>query len=99
MNNILIGIIVFFLAVNLLAFLIMLIDKNRSRKNGAERISEEVLFFMAAFFGSAGVFLGMLTFHHKNKKWCFTLGIPMLIAENCAFLYLLYKYISQYISF
>ena len=99
MNNILIGIIVFFLVVNLLAFLVMLVDKNRSRKNGAERISEGVLFFMATFFGSVGVLLGMLTFHHKNKKGHFILGIPMLIAENCAFLYLLYKYISQYISF
>ena len=99
MNNILISIIIFFLAVNLLAFLIMLIDKNRSRKNGAERISEGVLFFMATFFGSVGVFLGMLTFHHKNKKWHFILSIPMLMVENCAFLYLLYKYVSQYISF
>ena len=99
MNNILIGIIIFFLVVNLLAFLLMLIDKNRSRKNGTERISEGVLFLMATFFGSAGVFLGMLVFHHKNKQWHFIFGIPMLIAENCAFLYLLYKYISQYISF
>lgn len=98
MNNISIGIIIFFLAVNLMAFVIMLLDKNRSRKFGAERISEGVLFFMATFFGSFGVFLGMQIFHHKNKQWHFILGIPMLMVENCALLYLLYGFLSEYIS-
>lgn len=94
MDNISIGIASFFLAVNLAAFVVMLVDKNRSRKTGAERISEGVLFFMATFFGSAGVFLGMLAFHHKTQRWHFILGIPMLIAENCAFLYLVYNLIK-----
>lgn len=94
MDNISIGIVSFFLAVNLAAFVVMLVDKNRSRKTGAERISEGVIFFMATFFGSVGVFLGMLVFHHKTQRWHFILGIPMLIAENCAFLYLLYNLIK-----
>ena len=93
MNKILLSIIIFFLAVNAVAFLIMLLDKNRSRKAGAERISEGMLFFMATFFGSVGVFLGMITFHHKTKQWHFILGIPMLIVENCALFYLIYLYI------
>lgn len=95
MDNIFISILVFFLTINLLAFFVMMIDKQKARKFGAERISEGFLFFVAVFFGSIGVFLGMLAFHHKNKHWHFILGIPMLIAENCAFLYLLYNFISQ----
>jgi len=91
MNNVFIAIIIFFLAVNSVSFFIMLIDKSKSRKAGAERISEGLLFFMATFFGSVGVFLGMFVFRHKTQKWYFILGIPMLIVENCAFLYILYN--------
>lgn len=84
----------FFLAVNLVAFLIMLIDKNKSRKSGAERISEGMMFFMATAFGSIGVLAGMFAFHHKTRKWYFLLGIPLLIIENSALLWLGYQYFN-----
>jgi len=85
-----IGIIIFFLAINLLAFFVMMADKVKSRKRNAERISEGMLFFMATVFGSIGVYLGMFAFRHKTQKWYFLLGIPMLIIQNSAFLYLIY---------
>lgn len=86
-------ILAFFVAVNLAAFLVMLWDKARARKAGAERISEGLFFFMATMFGSIGVLLGMFAFRHKTRKWYFVIGIPMLIVENSAFLYLLYRYL------
>lgn len=82
------------MAVNLVAFLIMLIDKNKSRKSGAERISEGMMFFMATAFGSIGVLAGMFAFHHKTRKWYFLLGIPLLIIENSALLWLGYQYFN-----
>jgi len=82
--------IVFFAAVNALAFLLMLWDKVQSQKSGAERISEGLLFFLATMFGSVGVYLGMLTFRHKTRKWYFLVGMPMLIFENLASLFLIY---------
>jgi uncharacterized membrane protein YsdA (DUF1294 family) len=82
----------FFVAINLLAFLLMYLDKMRSRKNAAERISEGMLFFMATVFGSVGVLAGMFVFRHKTQKWYFLLGIPMLIAENCAMLWVVYEF-------
>lgn len=78
------------MAVNLVAFVIMLWDKNRSKKAGAERISEGLLFFMATVFGSIGVYAGMFAFRHKTRKWYFVIGIPMLVLENIALLYVLY---------
>lgn len=81
------GLAMFFAIVNLAAFLIMLIDKNKSRQRGTERISEGLLFFMATFFGSLGVYAGMLAFRHKTKKWYFIIGIPMLIMQNLSVLY------------
>ena len=83
-------IISIFAIINLFAFLVMLIDKIKSRKPGTERISEGMLFFLAAIFGSLGVYVGMFTFHHKTKKWYFIVGIPLLLAENIATLYLIY---------
>jgi uncharacterized membrane protein YsdA (DUF1294 family) len=83
-------ILIFFLAVNLIAFLIMLADKIRSAKPGAERISEGMLFFLAAAFGSIGIYAGMFAFRHKTQKWYFLIGIPLLIMQNAAMLYLVY---------
>lgn len=89
MANQILWLITFFAIVNFISFLIMLWDKMQSRKQGAERISEGMLFFMATIFGSVGVLVGMFVFRHKTQKWYFLLGIPMLIVENCALLYLL----------
>lgn len=83
-------IISIFAIINLFAFLVMLIDKIKSKKSGAERISEGMLFFLATIFGSLGVYVGMFTFHHKTKKWYFLIGIPLLLAENIATLYFIY---------
>jgi uncharacterized membrane protein YsdA (DUF1294 family) len=80
-----------FVIINLAAFLVMLWDKTQSRRYGAERISEGLLFFMAVMFGSIGVYLGMLAFRHKTRKWYFLIGIPMLFLENLALLYLIYN--------
>lgn len=95
MDRQLLNIVGFFLAVNFAAFLIMLIDKNRSRKIGSERISEGMMFFMATAFGSVGVLAGMFAFHHKTRKWYFLLGIPLLIIENSALLWLGYQYFNK----
>lgn len=88
--------IIFFLVLNLLAFFVMLFDKIRSRKRENERISEGVMFFMAAAFGSLGVLAGMFAFHHKTRKWYFLVGIPLLIVQNIAFLYWVYQLLMKY---
>ena len=95
MDKQLLSVGIFFLLVNATAFFVMLWDKARSRKKDAERISEGVLFFMATVFGSIGVLAGMFTFRHKTRKWYFVLGIPLLIAQNAAFLYVVYLYLNN----
>jgi uncharacterized membrane protein YsdA (DUF1294 family) len=93
MDNRLLSLLIFFAIINAAAFLIMLLDKLQSRKPGAERISEGMLFFLAAFFGSVGVYLGMFIFHHKTNKAIFIIGIPLVMIQNCAFLYLAYLFL------
>lgn len=87
------SILIFLVVVNLLSFVIMLVDKNKARKAGVERISEGMMFFMASAFGSIGIYFGMFVSRHKTQKWYFLVGIPLLILENLTFLYVLYLFL------
>lgn len=79
-----------FIAINLFAFIVMGNDKRKSMRGGnMDRTPEGLLFFMAAAFGAIGVFAGMQAFRHKTKKWYFQLGIPLLILQNLATVYLI----------
>ncbi len=81
-----------FAVINLISFLIILVDKNKSAMPGKERIPEGTMFFLAAALGALGVYLGMFLFHHKTRKWYFLIGIPLLILENIALVYLIYLF-------
>jgi uncharacterized membrane protein YsdA (DUF1294 family) len=75
---------------NLTAFVVMFIDKRRSAENNSDdRIPEGILFFLAAAFGSLGIYLAMFLLRHKTRKWYFQIGIPLLIIQNSAVLFLL----------
>lgn len=87
--------IAIFLALNVMAFLVMAWDKRQSRQSGAERISEGLLFFMATAFGALGVFLGMFVFRHKTRVWYFLLGIPLALAGNVALLVVLSDWVRN----
>ncbi len=65
------------LGSNLLAFLLMGIDKSKACRH-RRRISERALFFFPVFGGALGGTLGMLIFHHKTRKRPFAWGFPLL---------------------
>lgn len=80
--------IIYFVIVNVLAYLIMRIDKNRSR-SGKRRISEASLLSLAAIGGSVGILVSMYILHHKTRKKKFKFGVPlMLILQILLILYL-----------
>lgn len=87
-----------FLAINFIAFFVMLADKLKSTEPGARRISEGMLFFLAAAFGSLGVYAGMFAFRHKTSTWYFLIGIPLLFLENVAFGIVLYAILTSSFS-
>ena len=73
--------LLYLLLINAAAFMLMLADKRKARKN-RWRIPERTLILSAALGGSIGALLGMYTFRHKTKHLKFTLGIPaILIAQ------------------
>jgi uncharacterized membrane protein YsdA (DUF1294 family) len=83
------------IVINIVSFLIMGYDKAISANRNARRIPEKTLFTLALLFGAGGIYLGMLTFRHKTRKWYFQLGIPLLIAVNLVTLYIAQQFLSS----
>lgn len=82
------NIIIYFLIINILGFLVMGIDKWKS-KNGKWRISENTLLMFTFLGGGIGSIIGMYFFRHKTKKNKFKIGIPViLILEIFLIIYL-----------
>jgi uncharacterized membrane protein YsdA (DUF1294 family) len=80
----------YLLIVNAIAFLLMLIDKQKAKKK-KWRIPEATLMSFAAIGGSIGALMGMYTFHHKTLHKKFTLGIPaILLLQIAAAVYWIY---------
>ena len=85
-------ILLYLLIVNAVAFLLMLIDKVKAKKN-RWRIKESTLMLWAAIGGSIGALAGMYTFRHKTLHRKFTIGIPAILAlQIAAVLFILYKF-------
>ena len=70
--------IVYFIVINIVAFLLMGEDKRRAKKK-LWRISERTLFAAALLGGSIGGLCGMYFFRHKTKHWYFRIGFPVIL--------------------
>ncbi len=82
-------IIIYLLAINVIAFLAMGIDKWKAKKN-AWRIPEQTLLSLVVLGGGIGGIIGMYVFRHKTKKPRFFIGFPViLIAEIAIVIYLI----------
>jgi uncharacterized membrane protein YsdA (DUF1294 family) len=75
---------IYLLAVNIIAFIVMGVDKGLSTREGARRVPERVLFLLAVIGGSLGSILGMQVFRHKTKHWYFVVGMPLILILQVA---------------
>ena len=75
--------LLYLLLINAVAFLLMLVDKIKAKKN-RWRIRERTLFGSALLGGSIGALLGMYTFRHKTKHLKITLGVPAILIAQLA---------------
>lgn len=83
--------IIYILAINLIGFFIMWLDKHKARK-GSWRIPEKTLFIITAIGGGIGTTAGMFVFRHKTKKLNFLIGFPFItILEIILVIYYLVK--------
>jgi len=77
--------IYYFLGINLIAYLIYMIDKRKAIKN-RYRVSEQFLLILVVGGGTIGSLLSMIINRHKIKKISF---IIKYIIANLLFFYLL----------
>lgn len=71
-------IILYLIAINLIGFCMMGVDKRKARR-GKWRVKEASLFLAAVIGGSLGSWLGMYVFRHKTKHWYFVVGMPLIL--------------------
>ncbi len=82
---------IYLIFMNLLAFLLMGLDKSKARRN-QWRIPEKTLFLSAILGGSIGAILGMQVFRHKTKHASFRIGMPcILIVQLGLAVYILFR--------
>lgn len=85
------NIIIYFIAINLIGFFIMWLDKKKAIK-GTWRIPEKTLFIITGLGGGIGTIAGMYTFRHKTQKLGFVIGFPFItILEIVTVIYFLIK--------
>lgn len=83
-------ILYYIIAMNVIGFLFMGIDKWKAKKR-AWRISEATLLLIAALGGALGSMLGMHLFRHKTKHRYFVYGIPAMFVIHILLILFLWK--------
>ncbi len=68
----------YLLFINLLALMLMGVDKHRAKRH-RWRIPERTLLLTAVLGGSIGGIAGMLLFRHKTKHAKFYIGLPVIL--------------------
>lgn len=81
--------IFFLLIINLISFIIMMLDKYRAIKK-QWRISERNLFLLAFLGGGFGIYIGMFIFKHKIRKKKFIFCIPIIIGFQLLLVFMTY---------
>ena len=81
--DVMLTIIIYISAINVIGFTIMGIDKFLAKKK-AYRIPEATLFTFALFGGSLGTTLAMFLFRHKTRHWYFLYGMPVILLVQVA---------------
>lgn len=81
---------IYFVIVNLLAIVLFGYDKYCARRH-KWRIPERTLLTSAIIGGSAGAYLGMVTFRHKTSHKLFQICIPMLLIAQIIILLIIYR--------
>ncbi len=71
----------YLIAVNVLAFVLMGLDKRRAKKN-AWRIPERTLFLPVIFGGALGGVAGMRLFRHKTPTGIFNMASPCCCSSS-----------------
>ncbi|GFN35512.1 DUF1294 domain-containing protein [Tepidimicrobium xylanilyticum] len=91
-NNKEVALLTYIFIINLIAFVVMGLDKIRARKDGW-RIREITIMILALLGGATGVLSGMVIFKHKINKNRFSVGIPLILLLNKLLNLIMFNYL------
>ena len=80
-------ILIYLIAINVVAFFLYGIDKWKAKRS-KWRISEATLLGLAVIGGSIGAWLGMKVWHHKTMHKKFKYGLPLILIVQIAIVFL-----------
>lgn len=83
--------VAYLVVINVIAFVLMGIDKHKAKKK-QWRIPERTLFLSAAVGGSIGAMYGMHLFRHKTKHKSFLFGMPAILALQLLFVIMVFLF-------
>lgn len=85
-------IIIYIIAINVVAFIVFGFDKLRARQK-KWRIPEATLLLLAVVGGSIGAWAGMLVWRHKTMHRKFKYGVPVILILQLAIVtWIIYKF-------
>lgn len=73
-----VAVIIYYLAINVVAFLVYAVDKHKAVKK-QWRVPEATLLTLAAIGGAFGSWAAMQICHHKTQKKKFTIPVPFFV--------------------
>ncbi|KAB8138173.1 DUF1294 domain-containing protein [Gracilibacillus oryzae] len=85
--------IIYFIVINVIAFMVMGIDKRKARKH-KWRIPESRIWLIAIIGGAIGATFGMNFFRHKTKHRSFRFFLPVLAVIDTGLLIWLKFFVS-----
>lgn len=94
MNDLLAAIGIYWLAINLLTWIMYGVDKWKA-KRARWRIPESVLIWLAVLGGSVGALLGIRIWHHKTLHAKFRYGVPAILLAQIAILIAIVYWITK----
>ncbi|MFA9423875.1 MAG: DUF1294 domain-containing protein [Sedimentibacter sp.] len=89
MNNYLKYILTYFVAINLISFVMFFWDKQKAKKD-KWRIKEKTLHLTSFLGGTLGSIAAMILFHHKTRKVAFVVITGIALITNIFVIYELY---------
>ncbi|MDW5298881.1 MAG: DUF1294 domain-containing protein [Sedimentibacter sp.] len=89
MNNYLKYILIYFVAINLISFVMFFVDKQKAKRD-KWRIEEKTLHLTSFLGGTLGSIAAMLLFHHKTRKPGFVAITGIALIANIFVIYELY---------
>ena len=83
MTKIILALLLYLVAINIIAFFLYGIDKWKARHD-KWRVTEARLITISLLGGSLGAYLGMKVWHHKTQHPRFRYGLPLILFLHLA---------------